>query len=108
MSEQVEFYFKNRVTLMGKVVDVANSNDDFQTVILETKEIWPDSASKVERHEIRWYRTKLKPELVATELVNRFVEITGRIRLKEVARKDGIHSEYRPYIHGLDLSAVAA
>ncbi len=98
-----EVYFKNNVLLGGKAVSIVEDNDDFLSFNLETREVWPEGETLTERHEVRYYKTSLKPSVAFDAIAGRLVEISGRVRVKENAAEG-----YRPFIHCHKLNLVSA
>ncbi|MGO7367090.1 hypothetical protein [Rhizobium leguminosarum] len=94
----LECYFRNRVTMMGKVVRFTEETSEYQAFLLETKEIWPEGQTLCESHEVRYYKNDRHPGLAPELVMGRLVEVNGRVRLK-----DNDAPEYRPFIHCVDF-----
>lgn len=100
---ELDYYFRNRVAMMGKVIAFKEETPDYQTFLLETKEIWADGETLREVHEMRYYTHERHPPLIAADITGQLVEIDGRVRLKEPGASD-----YRPYIQCMSVQPHAA
>ncbi|MBP0618263.1 hypothetical protein [Jiella mangrovi] len=89
-----EAYFKNNVTIGGKVRRVNRISSDCTELLIETLEVWPDGTKVVEIHEARYYDGVRKPVINAERITGHMVRVEGRIRLKSPGS-----AEYRPFIH---------